>query len=265
MAVMFRSSSAALRFQARRPGAWLAVCLAAGLFCAASARADLQVDLRRDVVELVDGTRIECIVLIETRRGVLVAVADPKREGGSKQEFIPADKIRKITRGEGNGQMQGFQTEVELCQKVIQGTGFRPPQPATKKDETPVVPAGPIQPAQPVNPAQPAPAQPLTNRPAPKLSPKELTSAYFSRFPALREAAEQLLGGSANLQETLQRSFEGDPGAREQLEKFLELYLQSSIPAAPAAGEPTVRKPEAPKPPGGKPKPKPAPPAAANK
>lgn len=253
-----------------------AAILLAALLSAGPARADLEVWYRQDRVELVDGTVIECFVVISGPRGAVVVMEDKarskpkeaekaeqvgeaekteqaeeaeKQEVPLKQEFIPADVIRRIVRGENNGEKKGFQTALELAHKVIRGTGFRPGQqqaaPAQQQARPgqPAVPGAPA-PAAPVLPAQPrilpatppTPGQPQAVAPAIKPPPKEVAEAYLTRFPELRAAAERLLGTSANVPAEIQKLIESDPAARPALEEFLGAFFQPAQPLLRSPG-----------------------------
>lgn len=231
--------------------AGVALGLWIGLAGSGTAHADFHVNVRRDKVELQDGTTLECQVLMETQRGVLVVVKDPENEKSVCQKLIPAGKVKKITRGLDEGQIKGIKTDPELARKVVQGSGYR--KEADLAPKPPVNPTGPVTPAQPyappaVNPPPPGP-QPVSNS---KLSPQDVAEAYLSRYPALREAAELFLGGSTQVAPLFQRAKEGDATVREPLEGFLNLFLKSR-----GATPPTDRDPRAP--------PKPVPPSKLTK
>ena len=211
----------------------LAACLGAWVLLAGTALAYLQVNVRRDVVELQDGTKVECIVLVETKRGVLVVVKDPDKAEGVVQKLIPAADVKKITSGSDEGQIKGLKTEAELARKVVQGSGYR----KEGKDPTllpPVAPTGPITPAlAPVTNA--TGEQPAANTPskpaASKLTPQQVAGAYFSRFPTLQMAVETFVGGTDMVAPLIQQARDGDITAREPLEGFLGLFLLSKPPA----------------------------------
>lgn len=236
--------------------AWVAVLLA-GALIATPVHADLQVNLRRDKVELTDGTVVECIVLMQTPRGVLIAVKDPNKEDGVIQKIIPANKVKNVVRGEDEGQMKGLKTEEELARKVIQGSGYR--KDGTEEAPQPINPTGPIEAVQPVAPSKTASndPQPIANS---KLSPQDVAHEYLSRFPDMREASLVFLGGSDRVGELFQRAQKDDANLREQLDGFLNLFLKSVQPPEKTIGKRPVG--NKPKPPAGKPPaPKPAPPA----
>ena len=218
------------------------------------ASADLQVNLRRDTVELEDGTKLECLVLMETPRGLLVVVKDPEKPDGVFQKLIPAAQVKKVTRGPDEGQIKGLKTEAELARKVVQGSGYR----KEGKDPSqlpPVAPTGPITTALP--PVQNQPAEPPAPgvQPAPassKLSPQQVADAYLSRYPALQEVAQTFLGGTERVAPLIQRARDGDATVREPLEGFLGLFLKSkpavASPTAPMKPAPTgkIQKPAPP-------------------
>jgi len=198
--------------------------------------ADMQAFVGQDTVELVDGTRIECLVVMESPRGLLIIRSDPEKgEDGHRQEFIPASQVKSVTRGVRLGETKAFPTDNELAQKVIQGSGTKTP--ATSKPVTPLLPTGPIAPATPpVTQKGPAPMP----APAPAkgaLASKDLASAYLQRFPALEDAVGQLLGGRSQLVEAMDKAL-ADPAARLEAERMLDLFFQASRPeAVPAKSE----------------------------
>ncbi|MCW8133687.1 MAG: hypothetical protein KIS92_25300 [Planctomycetota bacterium] len=244
------------------PGARLRAVLAAWLlacaFVATPAHADLQVNLRRDKVELNDGTVVECIVLMQTPRGVLIAVKDPNKEDGVIQKVIPSSKVKSIVRGEDEGQMKGLKTEEELARKVIQGSGYR--KEGVEEQPQPINPTGPIEAIQPLVPnktTDPNGPKPVANS---KLTPQQVAQEYLSRFPDLREASQIFMGGSERVGELFQRAQKDDPILREQLDGFLNLFLKSIQPPDKTVGKRAPVKPKAPAP--KPPAPKPAPPPA---
>jgi len=215
-----------------------------------SVHADLQVNLRRDKVELTDGTVVECIVLMQTERGVLIAVKDPDKEDGVIQKFIPAGKVKRVTRGKDEGAVKGFKTEEELARKVIQGSGYR-------KDDGDAPPPAPVDLTGPVAPVTPLvsdsnlkPDELETVVANSKLSSQDLAKAYLSRFPDIRAAAQLFLGGSDRLPELFDRAQKGDYATRDQLERFLRLFLSNVQPATPSPTLPAAQpaKPGTPKP-----------------
>jgi hypothetical protein len=213
---------------AKRHDRFLLSCLL-GLFLSAPLHADMQAFVGQDVVELTDGTRIECLVVMESTRGVLVIRPDPEKgEGAHRQQFIPASQIKSVTRGVRQGETKAFQTDTELARKVIQGSGLRPDDKA--KPAQPVTPTGPIAPVTP----------PVAQKPGPRPTPtpplgqgkgtlpsKDLIEAYLQRFPALQEAADQLLGGQTQLAEGLEKAL-AEPATRQEAERMLELFFQTT-------------------------------------
>ena len=231
-------------------GASAGLAILAVLMFSAPVRADLQVNLRRDKVELTDGTVVECIVLMQTERGVLIAVKDPDKEDGVIQKVIPAAKVKSVTRGKDAGEVKGFKTEEELARKVIQGSGYR-------KDDGDAPPPAPVDPTGPVAPVTPLltdpklkPAEPEKVVANSKLSPKDVANEYLSRFPDIRAAAQIFLGGSDRLPELFDRAQKGDKVVRDQLEEFLRLFLSSVQPPVQSKAPPNKQpaKPGAPKP-----------------
>lgn len=238
-----------------------ALCLALCVALAGPAHADLQVNLRRDKVELTDGTVIECIVLMQTERVVLVAIKNPDKEDGMLQKIIPIAQVKKITKGPDEGQVKGLKTDTELARKVIQGSGFRKDD-KDSENTGPAMPTGPVQAVQPLVPAP----RPVDNTPKPvansKRSPTEVANEYMARFPDLRAAAQVFLGGADKLPEYFQRAQKDDVLLREQLGGTLNLFLQSIQPPEQASGKQQTKQPAQPKPPTAKPPPpKPVPPA----
>ena len=216
---------------------------------APSVYADLQVNLRIDKVILKDGTEIECIVLMVTSKAVLIAETDPADPTKARQRVIPADTVEKIIRGEAVGEVTGFHTDKELLQKVIQGSGFRKEEaPAAKEQKGPLGPKAneAEKEGRGKHVARPTDAQPSTS----KIGAKELADAYLSRFPALKTAAQNLIG-LVQTPQLIEQAQKGDPLVRKQVVAFLLLVLNSNagMPdeknAAPAAKTP----PPAPLPP----------------
>lgn len=248
------NASPALRFVLRLAavGAVLAITAA---FLASPVHADLQVNLRKDKVELTDGTVIECIVLIETEKNIMIAVKDPDKEDGVIQKVIAIGKIKKITRGPDEGKIKGLKTNAEMASKVIQGSGYRSND--RDEDRPPEInPTGPVEAVKPVTPVKTTDTtpKPVANS---KLSPKDVANEYLSRFPDLREAAQVFMGGSDRVGELFQNAQQNDPVLRQQLDGFLTLFLKSIEPPDRASGKqqnkPNLNKPPAAKPPAPKP------------
>lgn len=213
---------------------WLCFCL---FLLWSPVYADMQAFVGQDVVELADGTRIECLVVMESSRGVLIIRPDPEKGAdGHRQEFIPAGQVKSITRGIRQGETKAFQTDNELAQKVIQGSGTKAG--AKSKPAQPVLPTGPIAPATaPVTQKAPAIAPPVPAKGA--LASKDLINSYLLRFPALQDAADQLLGGQSQLAEVMEKAL-ADPAARQETERILNLFFQTS---RPEVGPPKTEKP----------------------
>ncbi|MBI3829613.1 MAG: hypothetical protein HY291_08855 [Planctomycetes bacterium] len=256
--MMNPNASPALRYGLRIAAAAALLTLAAVL--AVPVHADLQVNLRKDKVELTDGTVIECIVLMETDKSVMIAVKDPDKEDGVIQRVIPSGKVKKITRGPDEGKIKGLKTDAEMASKVIQGSGYRAND--HDEDKPPEInPTGPVEAVQPVTPVKTTDntPKPLANS---KLSPKDIANEYLSRFPDLREAAQVFMGGSDRVGELFQNAQQNDPVLRQQLDGFLTLFLKSIEPPEKASGKqakpnpnkPPAAKPPAPKPPAPQPK-----------
>jgi hypothetical protein len=212
------------------------VVLLAAIFAAPIAHADLQVNVRTDVVVLKDGTKIECIVLMQTSRGVLIVEADPKDKDKTRQRMIPADEVQEVIAGEADGSVAGFQTDFELTHKVIQGTGFRkedpkkdpkdvknPKDPKNPVATTPQPPKNPLDPADNPNAIKVIPDQ-VPLGPGSKFNSRELSDAYLSRFPMLKSAAQNLMG-LERVPHLIEQAQKGDPLARRQVEGFLRLFL----------------------------------------
>lgn len=196
-----------------------------------SVRADLQVNHRQDKVVLLDGTEIVCLVLMETKTGVLIVEADPNNKDKTVQRILPLDKVSKVIHGKPDGTISGFQTEAELAHKVVQGSGFR------KEDSGNVKDTGTNWGERPIATTE-GTTTPKSNVPASALSPKELQEAYLSRFPGLKDAAGALLGPERTLQ-LIEQGQKGDPLVRKQLEGLLGMFVkQEAQPAAGAAPAP---------------------------
>jgi hypothetical protein len=194
-----------------------------------SARADLQVNHRKDKVVLVDGTEIVCLVLMETKSGVLIVEADPKDKEKTRQRVISNDQVSKVIHGKPDGTIAGFQTEAELAHKVVQGTGFRKEESDEPKINTSVAGWGQ---AQGTSGEKPVVAN---NVPQSALSPKELQEAYMARFPGLKDASSALLGNERTTQ-LIEQALKGDPLVRKEMENFLGLFVKTETkPAAPEA------------------------------
>jgi hypothetical protein len=203
------------------------------LLCFASARADLEVNGRVDKVVLTDGTEIECVVVMVAENGALIVEGDPKDKSARRQRLIPKDQIAKIIHGEANGKIDGFQTDTELCRKVVQGTGFRKEEAKSKVDKDNIkAPTTAISPEElarlKLNKELAGPV------PESKLSTQALRDAYVSRFPALKDTTQSLLGNDRAMQ-VLDQAVKGDPLVRRQVESFLSLVLAQN--AAPAVAE----------------------------
>ena len=203
-------------------------------------RADLEYNGRVDKVVLTDGTEIECIVLMEADGGALIVEGDPQDKSARKQRLIPKSQIAKIVRGEANGTISGFQTDTELCRKVVQGSGFRKEDTSKKTVDKDNVRA-------PTTAYDPETLAKLKlnkdlNTPVPtsKLTSQELRDAYLSRFPALKDTSQALLGNDRAVQ-VLDQALKGDPLVRRQVEGFLNLVVSQT--AAPAAVAPETVSP----------------------
>lgn len=216
-------------------GALLSLCLSATLW------ADLQAFVATDVVELKDGKKIQCLILMESSRGVLIIMPDPEQgEDAYRQQFIPKNQIKQMVRGPRQGGTKAFQTDTELARKVIQGSGFQPEAASRAQPAEPITPTGPIAPATPPVTARPAPA-PVPAGEKGALQARDLTEAYLQRFPALEEAS-QMLGGRTLLAKSIERTL-ADPAARQEAERLLDMFLQTAeAKAAPRRKMPVKRK-----------------------
>lgn len=199
---------------------------------AVPAGADVQVNNRKDTVVLKDGTRIECIVVMSTARGLLVIVQNPEKEDETHQEFIPAETVKEVIRGQTNEQetVKGFKTEIVETQKIIQGEGYRKAASKKKKkggETGPILPTGKIGPAEPLVESGlktvPVGMQPLANT---KLSPKEIVEAYMQRYPELDQAGEYFLGGNAKAEALIKKATTGDVGTSDYLKSLLKPLLE---------------------------------------
>ncbi|MCZ7649308.1 MAG: hypothetical protein M5U26_29300 [Planctomycetota bacterium] len=237
---MCSRSNPASRLAAALLGLALALC--AGQ---ARVRADLEVNTRKDLVTLKDGTEIECIVLMESPRAVMVVVKNPDDpEGKPIQKVIPAEQVAKIERGKWEGTVQGFQTTQEQTQKVVQGSGYRKVE-KKEKDDGPVVPVGRIGKVDADTTLLPGPTTPqpklISNT---KLDPRQVSDAYLTKYPALVEISELMLGSSKQAEGLFKKAMDGDPEVRKQLESYLNLFLTEPAqapavtPGAPAPGKP---------------------------
>jgi hypothetical protein len=198
------------------------------------AHADLLTNQRHDKVELEDGTVIECIVVIETPKGVLVLMPGKAGENAG-QKLIPKERVKKITRGTDEGRFQGFQTESETARKVIQGTGFRDTLKTTAKETGPATPAGPIGPIAPI--VQPAATgntagNVVTAKPM-KLTPAEVIKEYLARYPELKTTAGPLLADPARASQWLDKAITFSPEVRARVEELLGRINQSTVDQPP--------------------------------
>lgn len=211
---------------------------------AVPAGADVQVGNRKDTVVLKDGTRIECIVVMSTPRGLLVIIQNPEKEDETHQEFIPADTVKEVIRGQADAQdtMKGFKTETVETQKIVQGEGYRKAASSKKKkkgaETGPILPTGKIGPAEPLVETGlktvPVGLQPLANT---KLSPKEIVDAYMQRFPELDQATEYFLGGNAKAEALIKKATTGDVGTSDYLKALLKPLLED-VEATPKGPTP---------------------------
>jgi hypothetical protein len=232
------------------------------LLAAPSALADLQVNVRTDVVVLTDGTRIECIVLMVTGRGVLIVEQDPEDKEKTRQRVIPAADVKDVINGKAEGMVTGFQTEFELTHKVIQGSGFRKETSKKVAKKDPKDPNTPQTPPKKFDPADTGNAVKVTPdktpvAPGSKVNPRELSEAYLSRFPVLKSAAQNLIGLD-KIPQLIEAAQKGDPLARRQVEGFLKIFLTDSSqlverPAVQAPVGPGVKPPRQPRQPRSKP------------
>ncbi len=257
---MLRNVLSALLFITLAWGAYAPRCLG-----------DLQVNERKDIVILTDGTKIECNVVMVTSRGALVIIKEQKKateenaenegpEETAKQVLIPIHKIKKIIRGRDKGRTKGFQTDVEQARKVVKGTGFR----KKKKAEeviTPDLPTGPIKKAELLLPSKvlkPGINQPVKNS---VQTPKKLADAYLSRFPDIKNLAQTYLGNSSAVVQIFTKAQKGDPILHEQLKGVLDILLQDSPPKSGqgqvSAQPPLPKRPKAQKSPSTTPPPQP--------
>lgn len=229
--------------------------LSALVLCALHVRADLEVFTKRDTIVLNDGTEIACRVLMITDKGVLIVESDPTSPDKKSQRIIPRDKISSIIRDERNGAIEGLATDTEFARKVIKGAHKDEPkedeaEPKTvrktgSKTKTPFE-----EPAKPApnpfagakdstaKPAAPGPVAPAGGKdvkvemPKGTLSGKDLTDAYFARYPELRGAGMDLLG-TTQIQDWLNSARDGNESARKPLESMLKAYI--------GAGEKEIR------------------------
>jgi len=186
--------------------------------------ADLQTDQRIDKVVLKDGTEIECMVLMVTRRGALIVEQDPKDKDQTRERIIPNDQIERIDRGESDGTTAGFQTAKDLAHKVIRGSGFRKTEKKKDKkdEEAEKKPVG--NPTLVMGKAKTISTHPTGTASTGKLTAQDISNSYLSRFPVLKSTAQTLIG-SDRLPQLIELAQKGDPLARKQVEGFLKLFL----------------------------------------
>lgn len=225
----------------------------ATLFCA-PAYSDVEVNVHKDKVLLVDGSEFECIIVGVTSKGILVVEVDEKDSEKTRQRFIETGQVKQIVSGKLDGSIADFQTNPELANKVISGSGTRKdkkdkekvepvppakpapvpaPEPETKPPEKSVKVEPPDTPITEKAPEKSVPIPPLDTEARPEskpiavsnLSAKELADSYMGAFPDLRVNAETFVGvdGVARALEEAQK----DPAMRAQVEEFLKGYLDS--------------------------------------
>jgi hypothetical protein len=216
---------------------------------ATPARADLQVNQRVDKVVLKDGTEIQCIVLMVTSKNVLIVEADDKDKEKKRQRIIPFEDVDHIDYGKSDGSTTGLETDAELAHKVIQGTGFRKEDTKKEKEkkekddkEKKKTPTG-NQPLDTSKIKNIAPEKLASS--TGKLSAKDLSDAYMSRFPVLKGTAQTLIGLD-RVPQLIDAAQKGDPLARKQVEGFLSLFLgadTSSLAEKPDGNTTAPQKP----------------------
>jgi hypothetical protein len=237
-------------------GKRILLCVLAGVLSLAAirgTRADLEVNLRVDKVVLNDGTEIPCMVLMASSKSVLIVESDPADPSKARQRVIPANTVAKIIRGTAVGETAGFQTDKEVLQKVIQGSGYRKDEALSDKE---LKKAQPLQGPKGNETAKESKAARVAVNAASllpstgKIGANELAEAYLSRFPALKTAAQNMLGleQTAQLMDLARR---GDPQIRKEVETFILPLLSTGSsaldakapPAAPQTAQPMVLQP----------------------
>jgi hypothetical protein len=196
---------------------------------------DVQVNHRKDVVVLVDGKRVECVVVMITPRGVLAIVKDPDSDEGARQVLFRKAQVKEVIKGKDEGRVKGFQTDPERARKVVKGTGFRKEK-KRPKAKGPIVPTGPIQKAEPIVIDTVRRGSGSTRLPFnSKLSAADLAKAYMARFPGLKKTAEKYLGGANSLQRYFHQALKGNRVVRERLHDFLTKLLENDAASQPGA------------------------------
>ncbi len=228
----------------RTRAADLFVLLLAFLLCGA-ARADLEVNDRTDTVELVDGTIIDCVVLMVADKGALIVEGDAKDKEHRRQRLIPKDQIAHITHGKAKGSISGYQTDTELARKVIQGNGYRQELKTKPRSDEVKGPQGPVGPIS-LESAKLTDEDKGIPVPSTKLTAQELRDSYFSRFPELKTSTQGLLGNDRAGQ-VLDQAMKGDPLVRRQVEGFLSLVLSGATQASSAEAVTPVKNAKPPK------------------
>jgi hypothetical protein len=199
-----------------------------------AAWADLEIPVRKDKVELTDGTVIDCTIIAATERGVLIVETDPDDPDVKHQRTISRKFIKKIERGPNEGANAGLQTEGKLGRKVIVGSGF--------DDE--IATKGKKEDAEPKKTAVNTPrgkkdivfegkAAQLKRGAAAggmKGTPQELADAYLQQFPALNEAAQALLGDK-RVPQMFEQVAKGDGASKAQIESFLKVFVGNDTSA----------------------------------
>lgn len=191
-----------------------AACLAVAVVWVWPARADVQVNERKDVIELTDGEKVEGIIIMETRGAVVIVEKESAR-----QRVIAREDIAKITRGALLDKIAGYKTEEVGSHKIIVGEGFRSEE--KPKDTDPTTKPQPT-------PSVTTPKVTVSKSELQKA--KDLLAAYRTRFPALRDAVDAFLGAE-RMAELMSQPPADDPAAMDRYrEIFTRLTSDSELP-----------------------------------
>lgn len=205
--------------------------VAMSFLCAAifslAAHADFNVNKRRDTVLLNNGEKVVGVIVMVSKRGVLIVVPDPEEEDKAEQKFIPASRIKKIIRGKKSRKIEGFATGEKEAEKVVVGVGFK----ASSGGKTASPGSGPLK-------GPTGPSSSWRSAPSPRPKPttggnaafpgKRLLELYGVRFPEFGRSAV-LLFGAGGAEHLLDAAQSGDPAAEKQVRPVLDGVLRARV------------------------------------
>jgi len=195
--------------------------LAAAVICAGAAIADVQVNERSDEIVLADGEKVEGIIVMKTRRAVVII-----EKNSARQRIIAGEDIVSIKHGAVRAGISGYRTEDVGPHKEIVGEGFRMEERKSEQMPADMVPEKP--------PFRPQP-HPAADKTAVQKA-RDLISSYRNRYPVIGEAIEAFLG-SERLAEMLSSQVEGERGEKERYREIAErLTAEPEAVARPPVG-----------------------------